>query len=261
MTCCPYGPAILLPLVLAAVGTITTFYAAFDCNFFSAPGVGQLSVMEININYGLWSVQDVFNVKGSKAWGGNIKDIGYVGSKTPCVLWNQQKALDVHKEPDDLFRFARIAIMIAGGLSVVALIWVVRGIFTTIDLIYLLAATMIGATVFAALALMALKSNLCPNKHTCHIGLAGIMSIVSAVVWVVTAGLSICLLKHTYAYVSLTFVLYFALLRLFSLSLSVCDANCFFMLCEQEISGKHRQAECTLLYSLVLITHIHIFQL
>ena len=143
-------------IFLTFLALIFTWFAAFDCRFFSR-GL----FMDSSQGVGLWTYQD---------W-----------PRQSCVLYRSD-----NDRFDSSFVFARAVSMMALILSIpVAILASVTVFLESIKRSYLYAQgiTQFVLSVLTMLEFVALDSRLCRDFESCHLSVSGAYAIVGAVLW------------------------------------------------------------------------------
>jgi hypothetical protein len=153
-------------VLLTFLATLFTWFAAFDCRFFTVASP-LASTFEVGI--GLWTHQES-------------------ASSVSCVLYDGSMTSGF----DSSFRFARAISMVAIVLSIPVTIMASITIFLHSikrSFLYSQGVIMLLLAIVTSLEFVALDSRACKNEldlTTCQLSISGIYAIIGAILWLVS---------------------------------------------------------------------------
>lgn len=157
-------------VLLTFLATLFTWFAAFDCRFFT---VASPLASSFEVGIGLWTHQESV-------------------SSVSCVLYDGSMTSDF----DSSFRFARATSMLALVLSIPVVIMASITIFLQSikrSFLYSQGVIMLLLAIVTSLEFVALDSRECKNEldlTTCQLSVSGVYAIIGAVLWLAAGVLS-----------------------------------------------------------------------
>jgi len=224
MVCCPYGPSVLIPILLSVAGVGLNLAFTFTCNFID---VSSSSDAGVDRGFGPWTIEGTAPlVTQNKVYssilsssGGNVTvnvDNAASVATQDTAKFLQQHSLDASPQtfcyPYSQFGYDNFVegslfdndMHVARGFSMTA---VVLGVILMFNILFMSCCTIrrsgfyitgifsILTGVFVALTLVVLNSNFCTDAAACKMGYSGIVCIVAAAVWVLLGLYMLCMNK------------------------------------------------------------------